>query len=239
MVFCLFVYSNCSNVFYYHSNLMALRVRVCLSELIYRKSLRLSKSAIGQTSTGQIVNFLSADMNRIDNFFVMLPFPFVGVALLGYAIFKLWKYLSYYTFFGVVFLIVILPIQSLIGGLFSKMRLKAAEFTDERLRLIDEFMNAIKIIKFYTWEIQFAKKINDARKKEINKIRNSLYIYSISIGLFTSSTKIIIYIILVTFYFSGGLISDKIVFLTMSVFNQVTFLLTGRLPVIYTVNIIC
>ena len=216
----------------YHSCLMALRVRVCLSELIYRKSLRLSKSAIGQTSTGQIVNFLSADMNRIDNFFNMLPFPFVGFVLLGYAIFKLWKYLSYYTLFGVAFLFFTLPIQSLIGGLFSRMRLKAAEFTDERLRLIDEFLNAIKIIKFYTWENQFAEKIKAARKKEIDKFRNSLYIYSITIGLFSSSTKIIIYIILATFYFSGGLISDKIVFLTMSVFNQVTFILTGRLPAI-------
>ena len=232
MIFFSFVYSNCNNMYSYHSCLVALRVRVCLSELIYRKSLRLSKSAIGQTSTGQIVNFLSADMNRIDNFFNMLPFPFVGFVLLGYAIFKLWKYLSYYTLFGVAFLFFTLPIQSLIGGLFSRMRLKAAEFTDERLRLIDEFLNAIKIIKFYTWENQFAEKIKAARKKEIDKFRNSLYIYSITIGLFSSSTKIIIYIILATFYFSGGLISDKIVFLTMSVFNQVTFILTGRLPVI-------
>ena len=228
MIVLILVYANFSNVFNYFTCLMALRVRVCLSEFIYRKSLRLSKNAIGKTSTGQIVNFLSIDMNRIDYFFNMIPFPFAGFTVLAYAIFKLWEYLSYYTFFGIIFLFIILPIQSLIGGLFSKMRLEAAEFTDERLRLIDEFINAIKIIKFYTWENQFAEKINDARKKEIDKIKKSLYIYSLTTGLFNSTTKIIVYIILVTFYMSGGLISDKTVFLTLSVFNQITFLITGK-----------
>ena len=228
MIVLVLVHSNFSNVFNYFTCLMALRVRICLSEFIYRKSLRLSKSAIGKTSTGQIVNFLSTDMNRIDNFFNMFPFPFVGFTLLVYAIFKLWKYLAYYTFFGVIFLVFMLPIQSLIGGLFSRMRLKAAKFTDERLRLIDEFINAIKIIKFYTWENQFAEKINDARKKEIDKIKKSLYIFSLTTGLFVSTTKVIVYIILVTFYMSGGLISDKTVFLTLSVFNQITFLITGK-----------
>ena len=228
MVVLILVHSNFSNVFHYFTCLIALRVRICLSEFIYRKSLRLSKSAIGQTSTGQIVNLLSTDMTRINIFFTMIPFPFAGFSLLVYAIFKLWKYLAYYTFFGVIFLSFILPFQSLIGSLFSRMRLKAAEFTDERLRLVDEFINAIKIIKFYTWENQFAEKINDARKKEIDEIKKSLYIYSLTIGLFVSTTKIVVYIILVTFYMSGGLISDKIVFITLSVFNQVTFIIAGK-----------
>lgn len=65
------------------------------------------------------------------------------------------------------------------------------------------------MIKFYAWEYQFAKKIDEARKKEINKIKSGLYIYSINIGIFSSTTKIAVYIILVTFYFSGGKITDK------------------------------
>ena len=169
-------------------------------------------------------------MARIDWFVNTLPFPFVGFTLLGYAIFKLWPYLSHYTLYGVIFLLIVMPIQSFIGRVFSRMRMKAAELTDERIRLIDEFLNAIKIIKFYTWENQFAKKIDEARRKEISKIKNSLYIYSVSIGLFSSTTKMIVYIILVIFYFSGGLITDRVVFLCLSTFTQVTFLITVFVP---------
>ena len=110
------------------------------------------------------------------------------------------------------------------------MRLAAAEHTDERIRLVDEFINAIKIIKIYCWEHPFAKKVEEARRKEIAIIRKSLYIYAFSIGLFTSSTKVLVFIVLVSYYFGGGVISDNVVFLTLSVFNAVTFLVTILIP---------
>ena len=110
------------------------------------------------------------------------------------------------------------------------MRLAAAEHTDERIRLVDEFINAIKIIKIYCWEHPFAKKVEEARRKEISKIRKSLYIYAVSVGLFASATKVIVFIVLVSYYFGGGAISDTVVFLTLSVFNQVTFLVTIFIP---------
>lgn len=251
------IYCLTSNVFNFFSQMISLRVRVCLSEFIYRKSLKLSQAAFAKTSTGQIVNLLSTDMTRIDwysslfilqfsksfiykishdldflrhRFFTMVPFPFVGFSLFSYAIFRLWKYLGHYTLYGVLFLAFVLPVQSAIGGLYSKMRMKAAEYTDERIRLVDEFLNAIKIIKVYCWEHPFAQKINKARKKEIGIFKKSLYIYSVSIGLFASTTKVLVFIILVTFHFSGGTITDTIAFLTLSTFNQCTFLITIFIP---------
>ena len=74
------------------------------------------------------------------------------------------------------------------------------------------------------------EKINKARKKEIAKIKKSLYIYSVTDGLFTSTTKVLVFIILLTFYLSGGEITDRIVFLTLSVFQQTTFMVTVILP---------
>lgn len=64
---------------------------------------------------------------------------------------RLWRTLGHFTFYGLLFLVIVIPIQSYIGRMFSKMRLKAAEYTDERIRLVDEFLNAIKIIKLYCW----------------------------------------------------------------------------------------
>ena len=142
---------NFKNVFNYLTVLTSLRVQVCLSDMIYRKALRLNRNGFSQTSTGQIINHLTVDMNRIDLFWRRLPYPVASFALLAYVVARLWKTLGHFVFYGLLFLVVVVPIQSYIGRVFSRMRLKAAAFTDERLRLVNEFLNAINIIKLYCW----------------------------------------------------------------------------------------
>lgn len=53
------------------------RMRIACSAAIYRKSLRMSKRAITQTSAGNIINLLSNDVNRFDYGFIFVHFIWV------------------------------------------------------------------------------------------------------------------------------------------------------------------
>jgi len=50
-----------------------------------------------------------------------------------------------------------------IGRQFAKLRLETAGKTDVRLRVMNEIIHGIKVIKMYAWEYSFANLVSDAR----------------------------------------------------------------------------
>lgn len=52
----------------------------------------------------------------------------------------------------------------LIAKKLSVYRLKTAIRTDERVRVMNEIITGIKVIKMYTWEIPFAKVVAAIRR---------------------------------------------------------------------------
>ena len=51
---------------------------------------------------------------------------------------------------------------------------------DERIKVMNEVLNGMKVLKLYAWEWSFHKKINTIRDEEIGFLRKDRYLGSVT-----------------------------------------------------------
>ncbi|XP_072767862.1 ATP-binding cassette sub-family C member 4 isoform X2 [Anoplolepis gracilipes] len=197
---------------------VGMRMRIASSSLMYKKILCLSKSST--TTPGEIVNLLSNDMSRFEQVFVSLHYiwimPIQG-AVIAYLI---WQNVGIASLAG-IFLILIqtIPLQGYISKLTSKLRLKSAMRTDERVRLMSEIVSGIQVIKMYTWEKPFQELVNCMRKYEIDVLTLMSYLRGFTLATFVFTERTTLYFTVMTYVLFGYSISADKVFSMAQYFN--------------------
>lgn len=219
-----------ANMYWFLARKFGIDIRVSCSRLIFCKSLRLSQASLGETTVGQIVNLLSSDVSRFD---LASEFPFfliVGPMEVILSIVILWPMLHVSTIIGLLVLFLYVPFQTFMGKAFGKLRESGAFLTDERIRLMNEFIPAMRVIKMYAWEKPLASLVDHARKREVAKIRWAAYLRGLNLGLGTIAEKLIMFITLVTFVLFGNQLNARTVFVAMSLIRQLQLSVTLFIP---------
>ncbi|ELR61518.1 hypothetical protein M91_14596, partial [Bos mutus] len=227
---CVLVWVVLHHLCFYHMQRVGMRLRVAVCHMIYRKALRLSSSAMGKTTTGQIVNLLSNDVNRFDQvscprgiLFHFLHYVWVGPLLAVTVTTLLWMEIGISCLAGMAVLIIILLLQSCFGKLFSSLRSKTAALTDKRIRTMSEVITGIRTIKMNAWEKSFMDLITRLRRKEISKILESSYLRGMNLASFFTVSKIMIFVTFITNELLDNRITASQVFVVVMLFEALRF----------------
>ena len=137
-----------SNVVLAH---VGLAFRNILINKIYRKSLVLSPSARQESSTGQIVNMFSADTAQIQRFMFFLNNVFLAPITIGVCLYLIYTFVGLATFAGLGLIIIVMPLNGVIFDKLGQIRKKKALESDQRVKLMNEILNGIRVIKYYAW----------------------------------------------------------------------------------------
>lgn len=89
-----------------------MKMRIAACSMIYRKALRLTKNALGESTAGQVVNLLSNDVARLELSVLFLHYLWVGPIEVIVISVILYQEIGVSTFFGVAFLLLFVPLQS-------------------------------------------------------------------------------------------------------------------------------
>uniref|UniRef100_A0A4W3I4P1 ATP binding cassette subfamily C member 4 (PEL blood group) n=1 Tax=Callorhinchus milii TaxID=7868 RepID=A0A4W3I4P1_CALMI len=218
------------HLYFFHVQRAGMKLRVAMCHMIYRKALRLNNVALGKTTTGQIVNLLSNDVNKFDQATIFLHFLWVGPLQAIAVIALLWQEIGPSCLAGVVILLILMPVQTICGKLFSVLRGKTAVLTDNRIRTMNEVISAMRIIKMYAWEKPFANLIDQIRKKEISQILKSSYLRGLNMASFFIASKMILFFTFTVYVLLGNPITASRVFVTVSLYNAVRLTVTLFFP---------
>ncbi|XP_076291898.1 uncharacterized protein LOC143214568 [Lasioglossum baleicum] len=200
---------------------LAMRLRIACSSLIYKKILRLSKSALTQTTSSHVVNLLSNDLQRFDQFCDFVNFIWISplqMILIGSL---MWTRIGLVTFVGIGALIILsFPIHSITVKVMRTLRQQIARLTDERVQLMQELIAGIQVIKMYAWEKPFSDIINTVRRKEIMRIRKSAYIYAVYLANVVLTARIVLYTTIVFTVLNGDELRSDTAFTLSNYFEM-------------------
>ncbi|XP_045534711.1 multidrug resistance-associated protein 1 isoform X2 [Papilio machaon] len=157
---------------------VGMRIRTALTSAIYRKSLRMSNAARKESTVGEIVNLMSVDAQRFLELTAYLNMIWSAPLQIALALYFLWGILGPSVLAGLAVMIVLIPVNGLIANRVKTLQIKQMKYKDERVKLMNEVLNGIKVLKMYAWEPSFEDQIHKIRNKEMIVLKQTAYLNS-------------------------------------------------------------
>ncbi|XP_013177998.1 PREDICTED: multidrug resistance-associated protein 1 isoform X1 [Papilio xuthus] len=213
---------------------VGMRIRTALTSAIYRKSLRMSNAARKESTVGEIVNLMSVDAQRFLELTAYLNMIWSAPLQIALALYFLWGILGPSVLAGLAVMIVLIPVNGLIANRVKTLQIKQMKYKDERVKLMNEVLNGIKVLKMYAWEPSFEDQILKIRNKEMVVLKQTAYLNSATSFIWSCAPFLVTFLTFFTYVISDPennvLAPDKI-FVSMSLFF-VMHLPLGLLPLI-------
>lgn len=73
-------------------------------------------------------------------------------------------------------MIILIPVNAFIANKIKDLQIRQMKNKDERVKLMNEVLNGIKVLKLYAWEPSFEAQVLRIRDKEIKVLREAAYL---------------------------------------------------------------
>ncbi|KAM0414623.1 hypothetical protein ACHAPT_013533 [Fusarium lateritium] len=158
-----------------------IKLKSSLVSAIYRKSLRLSNEARGTKSTGDIVNLMAVDSQRLQDVTQFSQHLWSAPLQISLCMLSLYGLLGYSMFAGVALMVISIPINGSITKSMKVLQKQQMNNKDARSKLIAEVIANIKPIKLFAWGSAFADRIGHIRNdKELVTLRRAGALQAVS-----------------------------------------------------------
>ncbi|KAM9837504.1 ATP-binding cassette sub-family C member 3 isoform 1-T1 [Aulostomus maculatus] len=202
-----------------------MNVRTAVIGAIYRKALVITNAAKRSSTVGEVVNLMSVDAQRFMDLTTFLNMLWSAPLQIMLALYFLWQNLGPSVLAGVAVMILLIPFNAVIAMKTRAYQVEQMQYKDSRIKLMNEILNGIKVLKLYAWENSFKEKVLAIRQKELNVLRKTAYLGALSTMAWTSAPFLVAlttFAVYVTVDENNILDAEK-AFVSLSLFNILRF----------------
>ncbi|NWY76647.1 MRP6 protein, partial [Erithacus rubecula] len=178
----------------YRCLVLGLRLRTALTGLVYRKILVMSNASRKEATTGEIVNLVSVDVQKLMDLIIYFNGTWLAPIRIIICFVFLWQLLGPSALTAIAVFLLLLPLNFVITKKRSQFQEIQMKHKDERAKLTNAILSNIKVIKLYGWEKTFMEKVHEIRKQELQALKRSQILFSASLVSFHSSTFLVTFV---------------------------------------------
>ncbi|PVU91527.1 hypothetical protein BB559_004083 [Furculomyces boomerangus] len=175
------------------------QARVGLIALLFRKALKTSLSS--SKSTGEVINMISNDVQPFETGFIFFHYLWIGIIEIAIIFYFLWGYIGISSVVAIGLYSLVIPFQSYLSTLFTKIRGITVNFRDKRIKLTSDVLGGIEIVKLNTWEDPLKDKISETRDREYRSLRNAASFKGLNLSVFLISGQVVQMFTFITLWF--------------------------------------
>ena len=200
---------------------ITLRVKSALTSAIYAKYFKLSNTARRERSIGESVNLIQIDSQNlqdlIQNFNLVWSCPLTIVL----SLYSLWGLLGPSSMAGLAVMCLLTPINTFLRRKMKVFSKKNMKLKDTRIKIMNEILDGMKVLKLYAWEKSFQEKVENIRKKEVKNLKKYMYFFGVQKFVFNSIPYFVAIVTFATFVLvdSNNKLNAKTAFVALSYFN--------------------
>lgn len=147
-------------------NNLTLRIETALSQAVHEKALRLSLSAVSETSVGELVNILSNSVSQMTSVIQFLHMAWSIPLQITVCWLTMYSMIGSAMFVGMAALLLVIPFTAFISKLKMGLFIAIQGICESRYTLINNLLSNIKSVKLYGWESTYYGKVEKIRNDE-------------------------------------------------------------------------
>ncbi|CCH62018.1 hypothetical protein TBLA_0G00710 [Henningerozyma blattae CBS 6284] len=149
------------------------------------------EESTASANVGAIINLIAVDAFKVAEIGAYLH-TFIGTIIMTFvSIYLLFNLLGSAAFIGALTIIVLIPVNYKIANWLGNLQQKNLKTTDKRIQKLNETFQAIRIIKFFSWEKNFENDIHKIREEELYILLLRCLVWSFSTFIFFISPTIV------------------------------------------------